>query len=65
MCALIEAEPFDDAELMSKQLTSFLLYSLSASPDSLLPLADELATIEAYMVSKKQFKNQTQSRLEN
>jgi two-component system LytT family sensor kinase len=53
VCALIEAERFDDAELMSEQLASFLRYSLSSSPDSLVQLADELAAIEAYLALQK------------
>ncbi len=53
VCALIEAERFDDAELMSEQLASFLRYSLSSSPDSLVKLADELAAIEAYLALQK------------
>lgn len=53
VCALIEAERFEDAELMSEQLASFLRYSLSSSPDSLVQLADELAAIEAYLALQK------------
>jgi two-component system LytT family sensor kinase len=53
VCALIEAERFEDAELMSEQLASFLRYSLSSSPDSLVKLADELAAIEAYLALQK------------
>jgi two-component system LytT family sensor kinase len=53
VCALIEAERFDDAELMSEQLASFLRYSLSSSPDSLVKLADELSAIEAYLALQK------------
>lgn len=53
VCALIEAERYDDAELMSEQLASFLRYSLSSSPDSLVKLADELAAIEAYLALQK------------
>lgn len=53
VCALIEAERFDDAELMSEQLASFLRYSLSCSPDSLVKLADELAAIDAYLALQK------------
>lgn len=53
VCALIEAERFDDAELMSEQLASFLRYSLSSAPDSLVKLADELAAIEAYLALQK------------
>ncbi|MDF3124230.1 sensor histidine kinase [Rheinheimera sp. 1928-s] len=53
VCALIEAERFEDAEQMSEQLASFLRYSLSSSPDSLVQLADELAAIEAYLALQK------------
>lgn len=53
VCALLEAERFDDAELMSEQLSTFLRYSLSHSPDSLVRLADELAAIEAYLTLQK------------
>ncbi len=53
VCALIEAERFDDAEQMSEQLASFLRYSLSTAPDSLVKLADELAAIEAYLALQK------------
>lgn len=53
VCALLEAERFDDAELMSEQLSTFLRYSLSNSPDSLVRLADELAAIEAYLTLQK------------
>lgn len=53
VCALIEAKRFEDAELMSEQLASFLRYSLSSSPDSLVKLADELAAIEAYLALQK------------
>lgn len=53
VCALIEAERFDDAERMSEQLASFLRYSLSSSPDSLVRLADELAAIDAYLALQK------------
>ncbi len=38
---------------MSEQLASFLRYSLSSSPDSLVKLADELAAIEAYLALQK------------
>lgn len=53
VCALLEAERFDDAELMSEQLSTFLRYSLSHSPDSLVRLADELGAIEAYLTLQK------------
>lgn len=53
VCALIEAERYDDAETMSEQLSTFLRYSLSKSPDSLVRLADELAAIEAYLTLQK------------
>lgn len=53
VCALIEAERFEDAELMSEQLASFLRYSLSCAPDSLVKLADELAAIDAYLALQK------------
>lgn len=53
VCALIEAERFEDAELMSEQLASFLRYSLSSAPDSLVKLADELAAIDAYLALQK------------
>jgi two-component system LytT family sensor kinase len=53
VCALLEAERFDDAELMSEQLSTFLRYSLSNSPDSLVRLADELGAIEAYLTLQK------------
>lgn len=53
VCALLEAERFDDAELMSEQLSTFLRYSLSHSPDSLVRLADELAAIAAYLTLQK------------
>ena len=43
VCALLEAQRYDDAETMSEQLATFLRYSLSSSPDSLVKLADELA----------------------
>jgi two-component system, LytTR family, sensor kinase len=38
---------------MSEQLSTFLRYSLSKSPDSLVRLADELAAIEAYLTLQK------------
>ncbi|WP_031570050.1 sensor histidine kinase [Rheinheimera texasensis] len=53
VCALLEAERFEDAELMSEQLSTFLRYSLSHSPDSLVRLADELSAIEAYLTLQK------------
>ena len=53
VCALIEAERFDDAETMSEQLATFLRYSLSKSPDSLVQLADELFAINAYLQLQK------------
>lgn len=53
VCALLEAERFEDAELMSEQLATFLRYSLSHAPDSLVRLADELAAIEAYLTLQK------------
>ncbi len=53
VCALIEAERYDDAELMSEQLASFLRYSLSHSPEQLVQLADELAAINAYLSLQK------------
>lgn len=53
VCALLEAERYEDAELMSEQLATFLRYSLSKSPQSLVQLADELAAIEAYLTLQK------------
>ncbi|MAD77651.1 MAG: signal transduction protein [Rheinheimera sp.] len=53
VCALLEAERYDDAETMSEQLATFLRYSLSKSPDSLVQLADELAAIAAYLLLQK------------
>ena len=53
VCALIEADRFDDAETMSEQLATFLRYSLSKSPDSLVQLADELSAINAYLQLQK------------
>jgi two-component system, LytTR family, sensor kinase len=53
VCALIEAQRFDDAETMSEQLATFLRYSLSKSPDSLVQLADELSAINAYLQLQK------------
>lgn len=53
VCALLEAERYDDAEVMSEQLATFLRYSLSKSPDSLVQLADELAAINAYLQLQK------------
>ncbi|MDX1539505.1 sensor histidine kinase [Arsukibacterium sp.] len=53
VCALLEAERYDDAETMSEQLATFLRYSLSKSPDSLVQLADELAAIDAYLLLQK------------
>ncbi|MDX1677940.1 sensor histidine kinase [Arsukibacterium sp.] len=53
VCALLEASRFDDAEKMSEQLATFLRYSLSKSPDSLVQLADELAAIDAYLQLQK------------
>jgi two-component system, LytTR family, sensor kinase len=53
VCALIEAQRFDDAETMSEQLSTFLRYSLSKSPDSLVQLADELSAINAYLQLQK------------
>ena len=53
VCALIEAERYDDAETMSEQLATFLRYSLSKSPDSLVQLADELFAIDAYLQLQK------------
>ncbi|SNY53931.1 Histidine kinase [Arsukibacterium tuosuense] len=53
VCALLEAERYDDAETMSEQLATFLRYSLSKSPDSLVQLADELAAINAYLQLQK------------
>ncbi|HBN90460.1 sensor histidine kinase, partial [Rheinheimera aquimaris] len=53
VCALLEAERYDDAEIMSEQLATFLRYSLSKSPDSLVQLADELSAINAYLQLQK------------
>jgi two-component system, LytTR family, sensor kinase len=53
VCALIEAQRFDDAETMSDQLATFLRYSLSKSPDCLVQLADELSAINAYLQLQK------------
>jgi LytS/YehU family sensor histidine kinase len=53
VCALLEAERYEDAEIMSEQLATFLRYSLSKSPQSLVQLADELAAIEAYLTLQK------------
>jgi signal transduction histidine kinase len=53
VCALLEAERYEDAEMMSEQLATFLRYSLSKSPQSLVQLADELAAIEAYLTLQK------------
>lgn len=53
VCALLEAERYDDAETMSEQLAKFLRYSLSKSPDSLVQLADELSAINAYLQLQK------------
>lgn len=53
VCALLEAQRYDDAETMSEQLATFLRYSLSKSPDSLVQLADELAAINAYLQLQK------------
>ncbi|HEY9043234.1 MAG TPA: histidine kinase [Rheinheimera sp.] len=53
VCALLEAERYDDAETMSEQLATFLRYSLSKSPDSLVQLADELSAINAYLQLQK------------
>ena len=53
VCALLEAERYDDAEVMSEQLSTFLRYSLSKSPDSLVQLADELSAIAAYLTLQK------------
>lgn len=53
VCALLEAERYEDAESMSEQLATFLRYSLSKSPQSLVQLADELAAIEAYLTLQK------------
>jgi two-component system, LytTR family, sensor kinase len=53
VCALLEAERYDDAETMSEQLATFLRYSLSKSPDCLVQLADELSAINAYLQLQK------------
>lgn len=53
VCALLEAQRYDDAETMSEQLATFLRYSLSKSPDSLVQLADELSAINAYLQLQK------------
>lgn len=53
VCALLEAQRYDDAETMSEQLATFLRYSLSKSPDCLVQLADELAAINAYLQLQK------------
>ena len=53
VCALLEAHRYDDAETMSEQLATFLRYSLSKSPDSLVQLADELSAINAYLQLQK------------
>ncbi|MBZ9610132.1 sensor histidine kinase [Rheinheimera maricola] len=53
VCALLEAKRYDDAETMSEQLATFLRYSLSKSPDSLVQLADELSAIDAYLQLQK------------
>ncbi|MEO3678480.1 sensor histidine kinase [Rheinheimera fenheensis] len=53
VCALLEAERYDDAETMSEQLATFLRYSLSKAPDSLVQLADELQAINAYLQLQK------------
>jgi len=53
VCALIEAERFEDAELMSEQLAAFLRYSIRNSPEQLVPLADELSAITAYLALQK------------
>ncbi len=53
VCALIETGRYDDAETMSEQLATFLRYSLSKSPDSLVQLADELSAINAYLQLQK------------
>lgn len=53
VCALLETERYEDAEIMSEQLATFLRYSLSKSPQSLVQLADELAAIEAYLTLQK------------
>ncbi|MBU2112586.1 MAG: histidine kinase [Gammaproteobacteria bacterium] len=53
VCALLEAQRYDDAETMSEQLATFLRYSLSKSPDCLVQLADELAAIDAYLQLQK------------
>ena len=60
VCALLEAQRYDDAETMSEQLATFLRYSLSKSPDCLVQLADELAAINAYLqLQKTRFGNTT------
>lgn len=49
LCALLEARRFDDAEQMSEQLATFLRYSLAHPPLALVPLAEELAAVQAYL----------------
>lgn len=53
VCALVEAKRYDDAELMSEQLATFLRYSFSKSLNQLVLLADELTAIEAYLALQK------------
>ena len=53
LCALVESKRYEDAELMSEQLATFLRYSFSKSRDQLVKLTDELAAIEAYLTLQK------------
>lgn len=53
VCALVEAKRYEDAELMSEQLATFLRYSFSKSPDQLVRLEDEVTAIEAYLALQK------------
>lgn len=53
VCALVEAKRYDDAEIMSEQLATFLRYSFSKSPDQLVRLTDEVAAIDAYLALQK------------
>lgn len=53
VCALVEAKRYEDAELMSEQLATFLRYSFSKSPDQLVRLEDEVLAIEAYLALQK------------
>lgn len=49
LCALLESNRYDDAELMSEQLADFLRYSLAHPPLALVPLAQELAAVDTYL----------------